>query len=89
MQEVLADGSAWVALALAPLLVLLFAFVVFCLVDLARARSVRYLPKIVWALVILFVSAPVGGIVYLLLGRDRDDRGRAAAERDTADVVRR
>jgi hypothetical protein len=46
--------------ALAPLLFLALVLDVFCLVDLARAKSVRHLPKWAWALVIVFVSAPTG-----------------------------
>jgi hypothetical protein len=54
--------------ALAPLLVLSLAFVIYCLVDLSR-NEVRYLPKWAWMLICL-CSIPVGGIVYLLVGRD-------------------
>jgi hypothetical protein len=54
--------------ALAPLLVLAVAFVVYCLVDLVKAEEVQGLPKWAWAVIIL-VSIPVGGIVYLLWGR--------------------
>jgi len=57
--------------ALVPLLVLVVALDVYCLIDLARAKSVRNAPKWVWALVILFVSAPIGALVYLFVGRDR------------------
>ncbi|WP_203911642.1 PLDc N-terminal domain-containing protein [Rhizocola hellebori] len=53
--------------ALAPLVVAALAFVAYCLFDLTRSQ-VRYLPKWVWA-VICVVSIPVGGIVYLLIGR--------------------
>jgi len=56
--------------ALIPLVVVAVGFVVFCLVDLARAGEVRYLPKWAWA-VICVVSVPLGGIVYLALGRSR------------------
>ena len=42
-----------------------------CLVDLIRARSVRYLPKPVWALIIVLGSVPLGALAYLLFGRDR------------------
>jgi len=62
--------------ALVPLLVLVVALDVYCLIDLARAKSVRNAPKIVWVIVILFVSAPIGALIYLFAGRDRD-RGRA------------
>ena len=61
-------------LALAPLILLLAALVVYCLVDLARAPEVRYLPKPVWALVIVIGSVPLGAIAYLVWGRDRNDR---------------
>ena len=43
-------------LALVPLFVLVGALVVYCLVDLIRAPSVRYLPKPVWALIITTTS---------------------------------
>ena len=55
--------------ALAPVIVLLGAFVVYCLVDISRSR-VRYLPKWVWVFICL-ASIPFGGIVYLLVGRDQ------------------
>jgi hypothetical protein len=58
------------AVALIPVLVIAVGFVVFCLVDLARARQVRYLPKWAWGLVCL-VSVPLGGIIYLTVGRSR------------------
>ena len=59
--------------ALIPILVLALAvaFDAFCLVDLARADAVRYLPKWAWVLVICFISAPFGGIIYLTIGRVR------------------
>src|ERR1700761_1538791 len=50
--------------------VLAVAFAVFCLIDLVRAKEVRLLPKAIWA-VIICVSLPWGGLVYLLAGRDR------------------
>ncbi len=58
-------------LALVPLFVLLGALIAYCLVDLIRAPSVRYLPKPVWALIILLVSAPLGALAYLVFGKDR------------------
>lgn len=57
--------------ALIPLFVLLGALVIYCLVDLIRAPSVRYLPKPVWALIIVLVSAPLGALAYLVFGKDR------------------
>ncbi len=57
--------------AVVPLLVLIVALDVYCLVNLARAKSVRNVPKFVWVIVILFVSAPIGALIYLFIGRDR------------------
>ena len=58
-------------LALTPLFVLLGGLIIYCLVDLIRAPSVRYLPKLVWALIIVLVSAPLGALAYLVFGKDR------------------
>jgi predicted ABC-type exoprotein transport system permease subunit len=54
--------------ALAPVLVLLVGFVIYCWVDIAR-HAVKHLPKWGWA-IICAASIPIGGIVYLLIGRD-------------------
>ncbi len=60
------------AAALAPLVIVLIAFLIYCLVDLSRADtgSIRYLPRWVWA-IICFISIPLGGIIYLVVGRKR------------------
>jgi len=55
--------------AIAPLIVLAVAFVAYCLYDLSRAH-VRHLPKWAWALVCV-ASVPLGGILYLTIGRER------------------
>lgn len=57
-------------LALAPILIVAIGFVVWVIIDIVRADSVRYLPKWAW-IVISCISIPLGGIVYVLLGRDR------------------
>ncbi len=59
------DPRGWPVLLI---LALAAAFDAFCLVDIARAAQVRYLPKWAWALICL-IQAPGGGIVYLSLGR--------------------
>jgi hypothetical protein len=46
------------------------AFALYCLLDVVRARQVQYLPKWAWALICV-VQIPLGGIVYLSLGRVR------------------
>jgi len=61
------DPHGWpVALGLG----LAAAFALLCLVDIARAPAVRYLPKWAWALICV-VQIPGGGIFYLSLGRVR------------------
>jgi hypothetical protein len=67
---------------LKPPLVLIFVavlavgFVVFCLVDLARAKEVRHLPKWAWAILCLGIglTIPWGGIAYLVFGKVRRPR---------------
>ena len=71
--EVHLSGQA--VAALAPLLVLVAAFLVWCEWDLYRNGAARYLPRIAWAVIIL-VSIPFGAIIYLVLGRDPDARKR-------------
>jgi hypothetical protein len=52
-----------------PLLVAELALVIFCLVDLFRAdRRVRGGSKLVWTLIILFIST-LGPLLYLFWGR--------------------
>jgi hypothetical protein len=72
--------SGRVLLALVPLAVLLAGFIAFCLIDLARARAVRYLPKPVWALVIVLISWPLGALAYLIFGKDRSHRPDRSVE---------
>jgi ABC-2 type transport system ATP-binding protein len=65
---------AWAALI--PVAVLIVGLDGYCLVNLVRAPSVRNLPKPIWAIVILLVSAPLGAILYLCFGADRTGTGR-------------
>jgi hypothetical protein len=53
--------------ALAPLVLAALVWVGYCLTDLVRSE-VRHLPKWAWGLIIV-LSVPLGGIVYLLIGR--------------------
>ena len=54
--------------AVAPLIIVCAAFVGFCWYDIA-GHEVRYLPKWAWVFICL-LSIPLGGIVYLLIGRE-------------------
>ncbi len=65
--------------ALVPVAVLVLGLDGYCLVNLVRAPSVRHLPKPIWAAVILFVSAPLGAILYLCFGADRTGARRPRA----------
>jgi hypothetical protein len=56
-----------------PGLLAAVGFVAFCLTDLAHAAQVRYLPKWGWALACI-LSIPLGGIMYLSIGRCRQAR---------------
>jgi hypothetical protein len=70
------------ALLLIPVLALAAGFVVYCLVDLARAQEVRYLPKWVWAILCVGIglTIPFGGIAYLVFGKVRKPRARACPQ---------
>ena len=59
------DPHPWPLLLVAPLAI---GFDAFCLVDIARAAEVRYLRKWTWAIICL-VQIPLGGILYLSIGR--------------------
>lgn len=57
-------------LALIPLALLSLAWVGYCWYDIAR-NDVKHLPKWAWALIVA-LSVPVGGIAYLLIGREQN-----------------
>jgi ABC-2 type transport system ATP-binding protein len=60
--------------ALIPVLVLIVGLDAFCLINIARAKSVRNAPKLAWVIVVLAVSAPLGALLYLFFGMDRSGR---------------
>jgi ABC-type transport system involved in cytochrome bd biosynthesis fused ATPase/permease subunit len=70
-----------VSVALVALLALAVGFAVFCLLDVLHAESARYLPKWAWA-IICVVSIPLGGIVYLTIGRRSGSAQSLAPVRD-------
>ena len=54
--------------ALITAVAVVLIFEVYCLVDIARAKDVRRLDRETWALISL-VTRPLGGILYLSLGK--------------------
>lgn len=80
------DVSGRTLVALLPVFVLLLGLLVFALIDLVRAPTVHYLPKPVWAAVIVLGSAPFGALVYLVFGRNRD--GVVHLDEDTQETRR-
>lgn len=56
------------ALVLLLGLVLLIGWEILCLSQVLLAERVRFLPRWVWAIACL-ISIPIGGILYLLVGR--------------------
>lgn len=55
---------------LAPIIILEVVLMGFCLYRVTQDR-VKFLAKWVWALIIIFTQ-PIGGIAFLLIGRERD-----------------
>jgi hypothetical protein len=55
---------------------LVVGWVVFCLVNLVRAKEVRYLPKWGWAILCVGIglTIPFGGILFLAVGKVRTRR---------------
>ncbi len=51
-----------------PLLLLQLGLAIAAVVDLARRKRVRYLPKAAWVLICVFVNT-LGPMVYFLIGR--------------------
>lgn len=54
-----------------PLITLQLVLMIWALVDLARRKTVRHLPKAAWVLIVLFVST-IGPIIYLATGRGEE-----------------
>src|SRR5664279_1864431 len=83
--------SGSTVLALIPVILVVLGLVVFALVDLIRAESVRYLPKVAWAVIIVLFTVPLGALGYLVFGRDRarQTKDRAQQTLSTSDGTHR
>ncbi|MFP5310710.1 MAG: PLD nuclease N-terminal domain-containing protein [Actinomycetes bacterium] len=57
-----------------------FAFWLYCLLDVVTSDpdDVRLLPKRIW-LVVVALLVPIGGLLWLFLGRPQGDGGRGPA----------
>ena len=55
--------------ALVPIIVLALAYVAWIVRDILRSE-VEHLPKAAW-IAIAVLSIPLGGIIYLLVGKDQ------------------
>ena len=65
------DATGLIAV-LAPLLILQVILLVVALYDLTRpSRRVRGDNKVVWALIVIFVST-IGPLLYFLVGREQE-----------------
>ncbi len=62
----MSDTIPWAGLI--PVAILLLGFAAYCVVDIVR-HDVKHLPKWAW-MAISCLSIPLGGVIYLLVGRD-------------------
>lgn len=70
MNGTLINFDAAVLIPIVPVLVLAVLLIGWSLVDIARRRTVKYLPKWAWVLIVLLVT-PLGPILYLVVGREK------------------
>lgn len=66
--------------ALIIVVAVVLTFEVCCLVDVARAKEVRRLDRQTWALICL-VTLPLGGVLYLSLGKKWKPRASSPSRR--------
>ncbi|MBP6005415.1 PLDc N-terminal domain-containing protein [Candidatus Saccharibacteria bacterium] len=58
--------------AILPLVILVLAIDTYCLIDIYKHNSSRYLPRWAWAIIVLG-SFPLGAICYLILAKKQND----------------
>jgi hypothetical protein len=51
-----------------PVIALNYIVVIWAVVDLVRRDNVKYMPKLLWGIIIVFVNL-IGPIAYLAFGR--------------------
>jgi hypothetical protein len=54
-----------------PLIIFQLLLMIWAIIDLAKRKTVKSLPKWAWALIVIFVNT-FGPIVYLVFGRGEE-----------------
>ena len=54
-----------------PLILVQLGLAVFCLIDLSKRQTVKYIPRWAWAIIIL-LGELIGPVIYLLVGRSEE-----------------
>lgn len=55
-----------------PLILIVIVYLTYCLYDLIKVPNVKFFSKWIWG-VIICISIPFGGVVYILIGRDGEE----------------
>lgn len=55
-----------------PLILIVIVYLTYCLYDLIKVPNVKIFSKWIWG-VIICISIPFGGVVYILIGRDGEE----------------
>jgi hypothetical protein len=62
-----------IVILLSPIVVINLLLIITCLLDWYKRKNYRYLNKVLWLFIFLFVQL-IGPALYLILGRDDDRR---------------
>ncbi|SUK05037.1 Uncharacterised protein [Staphylococcus agnetis] len=55
-----------------PLILIVIVYLTYCLYDLFKVPNVKFFSKWIWGIIVC-ISIPFGGIVYILIGRDDEE----------------
>lgn len=58
-------------LAFLPLVAVNYSLAIYCVVDMLRREPPKFLPKMVWILIVLFIQI-FGSVAYLTFGRNHE-----------------
>lgn len=73
------DISMNMIILIIPLVLIQLALIIICLIDWLKRKSFRYLPKMAWLPIFLFIQF-IGPACYLLLGRKDEYHNNQEAE---------